>query len=108
MSPRQRIVFGGGLLVWAACADPTDTTQSEIGPANVLRSASKPGSQFRPLTYDDEMVATVDELPGFAGMYVNAAGEMVVRLRNPSLLSQAAPIVDRLLARVSYPGAIVR
>jgi hypothetical protein len=63
------------IVLWTACQDAPDTPQRSA-PVKASRQAAQ---NARRLTLDDMFDELALELPGFGGLYLNDAGELVVR-----------------------------
>lgn len=92
------------LFALAACRDiPTDAADpASIGPGGAVAPAIQFVGGVR--TFDDEMAATANRVPGFAGLYLDPSGQLVVRMTDPPRLAQASAEIENLLGRVSHRG----
>lgn len=88
-------VFGVTLVVLGACSDERTPAVPPPGPA--VRAGASRAEAPRPMPGEEYLYQIEGEVPGFAGMYYDDAGDLVVSLKDLRLSGQATAAVRRHL-----------
>lgn len=102
MKPSCTVPLTAVACALVACAD---SPVVEPGGDRPLMSAQAP-TRGR-LDFDDEMAAIADEVPGFAGMYLDASGNTIVQLKDVARLADARNSIKSFFARRTVGSARV-
>lgn len=101
-SGTRTVALSAPLILALGCwGDETPTQQEPAAEASFQHGPVPPTAVW---TFDDEMAATADRLPGFAGLYLDSSSRLVVRLTDPARFEEAPGPVEDLLRRVVYRG----
>jgi Trypsin len=87
-----------GVLALVGCERSPSVVQPQARPTAIIQPTG------HILTYDDELAAVDNTLPGFAGIYIDSAGSLVAALTDLSQSEAAIPAVAQLLENVVLPG----
>src|SRR5688500_3710243 len=84
-------------LMIAACSEPPTSLESiqNAAPSNQVVA----GSPDTPVTFDDSMVQLAETVPGFAGFFVDQAGEVHALSRDMSSRASIVEALDAFLSR---------